>query len=80
MSEYLNNVGRRAELRQEAVTVRIAAESHFQSLRLALDPMTPMAELDVEKIVTLAAALAERITEAQEIQAKLKAIRDIIGE
>lgn len=79
MSEYLQHVGRRAELRQELIQVNIAADSHRESLRLALDPTAPVDTLDAGKIISLAAALSEKITVAWELKANLAAIEKIIG-
>ena len=79
MSEYLQNIGRRAELRRELVNQNITIGSHLESLRLTLDPVIEGAELDEAKILSLAAVLAERISEAKEIKAKLTAIEKIIG-
>lgn len=80
MSEYLHHVGRRAELRQKKMSLKIAAGSHFESLRLALDPLVDLEDLEIEKIITLAAALTERVTDLREIQAQLEAIDRIIGQ
>lgn len=79
MSEYLQNVGRRAELRQTAVRLKIAVDSHRESLRLALDPTADAADLDAEKILVLAAALAEKLTELRAAEEGVRAIEKIIG-
>lgn len=79
MSEYLQQVGRRAELRQKRQGLKIAIGSHVESLRLALDPLADPAGLDPEKIISLAAILAERVTDIQEIDSQLAAIAKIIG-
>ncbi len=79
MSEYLLQAGRRSELREELFSLSIAVGSHRESLRLALDPIAEATALDEIKIMTLAATLAQRISEAKEVAAKIKAIDEIIG-
>jgi len=79
MSEYLMQAGRRAELRRTEMKLNFLAGGHRDALRLALDPHAPIAELPAEKILTLAAALAEAIADLQETEAKIKAINDLIG-
>ena len=79
MSEYLQHIGRRTELRQELMRLNITIDSHRESLRLALDPTTDGPDLEADKILSLAAVLAERISEVTEIRAKLASIEKIIG-
>jgi len=79
MSEYHQHVGRRVELRQKRKSLEITAGSHLESLRLALDILADPGDLDAEKIISLAAVLAERITDIQEIDAQLAAISKAIG-
>lgn len=79
MSEYLEHMGRRAELRQKLMSLKIMADSHRESLRLALDPVAEAGDLDAEKIMLLAAALAEAVTDIKETESRLAAIANIIG-
>lgn len=79
MSEYLQNVGRRAKLRQEDFEKCVEAKSHIDALRLALDPLTDPAELDEATIMTLAAALSGHVARLKEIRRTLQGIEDIIG-
>ena len=80
MSEYLINAGRREQLRNEARRLAITADSHQESLRLLLAPTVNGADLPAEKILSLAAALAENVTALREVQAKIKAVNDLIGQ
>jgi len=80
MSEYLVQIGRRTELRQEALKRKIQIKSHLVSLRLALDQLADPADLQAERILSLAGLLAEAISDLQETQAKIKAINDHIGQ
>ncbi len=50
-----------------------------ESLRAELNPISKALELNEEKIMVLAAGLAEKIGELREIEAKLIAIKKIIG-
>lgn len=79
MSEYCYHVGCRVELREKLHSLRISAASHLESLRMALDPVGDFIKLDDARIMKLAAALAEEITEARETAAKIEAINRIIG-
>jgi len=79
MSEYCHHVGCRVELREKLSGLRISAASHLESLRMALDPVTDFLNLDDVKIVRLAVALAEEISEGKEAAAKIEAINKIIG-
>ncbi len=79
MSEYFTNLGRREELRQERVKASIMAEEMRDSLREELNPACKAARLNEEKIMILAASLAEKIGELREIEAGLDAIKKVIG-
>jgi UDP-N-acetylglucosamine enolpyruvyl transferase len=79
MSEYLQQLGRRQELREKLIGLKINADSHRESLRLALDPTVDVSELAAEKILVLAAALAEGLTDIQEVEARIEAVDKIIG-
>jgi len=79
MSEYIQNVGRRAQLRQESFEKGVTFKSHLESLRLALDPLAAPWELDENKIIALAVALGENVARIKEIREQLKGIENIIG-
>jgi len=79
MSEYHQHIGCRLELREKLSGLRMSAASHLESLRMALDPVSDFLNLDEEKIVRLAVALAEDISAAKETAAKIAAINKIIG-
>ena len=79
MSEYHQHIGRRVELREKVSGLRMSAASHLESLRMALDPVTDFLNLDEEKIVRLAVALGEEISEGKGAAAKIEAINKIIG-
>ena len=79
MSEYLTQVGRRAQLRETALKLKIQADSHRTSLRQLLDPLAEPADLPAGQILALAGLLAEVVTELKETEAKIKAVGEIIG-
>ena len=79
MSEYFTNLGRREELRREKVKKSILADEMRDSLRAGLNPVSQALELDEEKIMVLAAGLAEKIGRLREIEAGLDAIKKVIG-
>lgn len=79
MSEYLMNLGRREELKRERVRVSILADELRHNLRLELSPPMQPVGLDEEKIMILAAGLAEKIGHLKEIEAGLEAIKKVIG-
>ncbi len=79
MSEYFTNLGRREELRREKVKISILADEMRDSLRAELNPVSEALKLDEEKIMVLAAGLAEKIGRLREIEAGLDAIKKVIG-
>lgn len=79
MSERLENIGKRAELKMERARLSTECESLRSSLRRALPPEEEVASLDSEKILNLALALNQSLTEFMAIDKKIRVLNDVLG-
>ena len=79
MSERIQHIGRRAELREERLRVATEAASLRDQLRTKLDPVEDVDKLAGAEIATLAFALNGKLERLAEINAKLAKLAELLG-
>ena len=79
MSERLENMGKRAELKVERARLVTECDSLRSSLRRALPPEEEAANLDRDNILNLALALNQSLAELMSIDKKIGVLSDVLG-
>ncbi len=80
MTERLEKMGKRAELRQERTRLETECDALRSSLRRLLPAEEDAGDLNEEKILNTAISLNQSLAELKAIDKKLNVLNDILGD